>query len=58
MAACLLMTAEYAKIRIAFGRPIGSFQGVKHRLAELWTSWELAQRRAARRRAGGRRAAG
>ena len=27
MAACLLMTAEYAKIRIAFGRPIGSFQG-------------------------------
>ena len=43
MAACLLMTAEYAKIRIAFGRPIGSFQGVKHRLAELWTSWELAR---------------
>jgi alkylation response protein AidB-like acyl-CoA dehydrogenase len=42
MAACLLMTAEYAKIRIAFGRPIGSFQGVKHRLAELWTTWELA----------------
>jgi alkylation response protein AidB-like acyl-CoA dehydrogenase len=43
MAACLLMTAEYAKIRIAFGRPIGSFQGVKHRLAELWTTWELAR---------------
>jgi alkylation response protein AidB-like acyl-CoA dehydrogenase len=43
MAACLLMTAEYAKIRLAFGRPIGSFQGVKHRLAELWTSWELAR---------------
>jgi alkylation response protein AidB-like acyl-CoA dehydrogenase len=42
MAACLAMTAEYAKIRLAFGRPIGSFQGVKHRLAELWTSWELA----------------
>jgi len=43
MAACLLMTAEYAKIRVAFGRPIGSFQGVKHRLAELWTTWELAR---------------
>jgi alkylation response protein AidB-like acyl-CoA dehydrogenase len=42
MAACLAMTAEYARIRLAFGRPIGSFQGVKHRLAELWTSWELA----------------
>ncbi len=43
MAACLAMTAEYAKIRIAFGRPIGSFQGVKHRLAELHTTWELAR---------------
>jgi len=43
MAACLLKTAEYAKIRLAFGRPIGSFQGVKHRLAELWTTWELAR---------------
>jgi alkylation response protein AidB-like acyl-CoA dehydrogenase len=43
MAACLAVTGEYAKIRLAFGRPIGSFQGVKHRLAELWTSWELAR---------------
>jgi alkylation response protein AidB-like acyl-CoA dehydrogenase len=43
MAACVAMTAEYAKIRVAFGRPIGSFQGVKHRLAELWTTWELAR---------------
>ena len=42
MAACLAMTTEYAKIRIAFGRPIGAFQGVKHRLAELGTTWELA----------------
>ena len=42
MAACLAMTAEYAKIRLAFGQPIGAYQGVKHRLAELWTSWELA----------------
>jgi alkylation response protein AidB-like acyl-CoA dehydrogenase len=42
MAAALAMTTEYAKIRLAFGRPIGSFQGVKHRLAELHSSWELA----------------
>jgi len=42
MAACLEETTEYAKIRAAFGRPIGSFQGVKHRLAELRTTWELA----------------
>src|SRR5262249_17861609 len=28
------MTVEYAKIRQAFGRPIGSYQGVKHRAAD------------------------
>jgi alkylation response protein AidB-like acyl-CoA dehydrogenase len=42
MGACLEVTTEYAKIRAAFGRPIGAFQGVKHRLAELRTTWELA----------------
>jgi alkylation response protein AidB-like acyl-CoA dehydrogenase len=29
------MTTEYAKIRIAFGKPIGSYQGVKHRAADM-----------------------
>src|SRR4029453_6632519 len=29
------MTVEYAKIRQAFGRPIGSYQGVKHKAAEM-----------------------
>jgi alkylation response protein AidB-like acyl-CoA dehydrogenase len=42
MGACLAMTAEYAKIRVAFGQPIGAFQGVKHRLANVRTAWELA----------------
>jgi alkylation response protein AidB-like acyl-CoA dehydrogenase len=41
MAACLAMTAEYARLRVAFGQPIGAFQGVKHRLADLRTAWEL-----------------
>jgi alkylation response protein AidB-like acyl-CoA dehydrogenase len=40
--AALEMTVEYAKTRAAFGRPIGAFQGVKHRLADLRTDWELA----------------
>jgi alkylation response protein AidB-like acyl-CoA dehydrogenase len=31
----LEMTVEYAKIRHAFGRPIGSYQGVKHRCADM-----------------------
>jgi alkylation response protein AidB-like acyl-CoA dehydrogenase len=42
MGACLAMTAGYAKIRVAFGQPIGAFQGVKHRLANVQTAWELA----------------
>jgi alkylation response protein AidB-like acyl-CoA dehydrogenase len=29
------MTVEYAKIRQAFGKPIGSYQGVKHRAADM-----------------------
>ncbi len=43
MAACLAMTTEYARLRVAFGQPIGAFQAVKHRLADMETAWELAQ---------------
>ena len=34
------MTVEYAKIRQAFGRPIGSYQGVKHRAADMLVNVE------------------
>jgi alkylation response protein AidB-like acyl-CoA dehydrogenase len=30
------MTVEYARSRVQFGRPIGSFQAIKHMLADLW----------------------
>jgi alkylation response protein AidB-like acyl-CoA dehydrogenase len=41
MRACIEMTSSYAKIRVAFGQPIGAFQAVKHRLADMAKSWEL-----------------
>jgi len=34
-ARCLAMAVEHARARIQFGRPIGSFQAVKHRLADV-----------------------
>ncbi|MFI5916370.1 acyl-CoA dehydrogenase family protein [Dactylosporangium sp. NPDC051541] len=33
---CLTTTVEYAKTRRQFARAIGSYQAVKHRLADLW----------------------
>ena len=37
------MTLQYAKDRIAFGRPIGSFQGVKHQLADTSMALEMSK---------------
>jgi alkylation response protein AidB-like acyl-CoA dehydrogenase len=44
---CLDMTIAYVKVRKQFARPVGSFQGLKHRLADLWVS--VTQARAASR---------
>ena len=46
-ARCLEMTVSYAKERYQFARPIGSFQAIKHRLADLWVA--ISQARAASR---------
>ena len=41
--AALDMANAYAKERYAFGRPIGSFQGIKHKLADMYIQVELAR---------------
>ena len=42
-AACLDLAVEYAKIRQQFSRPIGSFQAIKHKLADLLLLVEMGR---------------
>jgi alkylation response protein AidB-like acyl-CoA dehydrogenase len=37
------MTTAYAKIRVTFGKPIGSYQGVKHKAADMLVDVENAK---------------
>ncbi len=41
--ACLDMATAFAKSRYAFSRPIGSFQAIKHKLADMYVSLEVAR---------------
>ena len=44
---CLQVTVAYVKERHQFARPVGGFQAIKHRLADLWVA--VTQARAAAR---------
>jgi alkylation response protein AidB-like acyl-CoA dehydrogenase len=47
---CLKSTVDHLKTRYQFGRPVGSFQALKHRMADVWVA--LTQARAVARYAG------
>ncbi|HEX4864114.1 MAG TPA: acyl-CoA dehydrogenase, partial [Acidimicrobiales bacterium] len=40
---CVDTATEHAKVRVQFGRPIGQFQAVKHRCADMLVALEQAQ---------------
>ena len=40
---CLDMAVKYAKFRVQFGRPIGSFQAIKHKCADMLLNVESAR---------------
>ena len=42
-ARCLELTVEYTRQRVQFGRPIGSFQALKHRMADLYVAVQAAR---------------
>jgi alkylation response protein AidB-like acyl-CoA dehydrogenase len=41
--ACLDLSVEYAKVRVQFGRPIGTFQAIKHKCADMLLKLEAAR---------------
>ncbi len=43
IARAMELTVDYAKVRVQFGRPIGSYQAVKHGCADMYAAWEQSE---------------
>jgi alkylation response protein AidB-like acyl-CoA dehydrogenase len=41
--ACVDMTVQYSKDRVQYNRPIGAFQAVQHKLADMWISMQTSR---------------
>ncbi len=40
---CVEMTVAYSKERVQYERPIGAFQAVQHKMADMWTAMETSR---------------
>jgi alkylation response protein AidB-like acyl-CoA dehydrogenase len=40
---CVEMTVAYSKERVQYERPIGAFQAVQHKIADMWTAMETSR---------------
>jgi len=40
---CVEMTVAYSKERVQYDRPIGAFQAVQHKIADMWTAMETSR---------------
>lgn len=43
METCVEMTVAYSKERVQYERPVGAFQAVQHKLADMWTAMETSR---------------
>jgi len=40
---CVEMTVAYSKERVQYDRPIGAFQALQHKIADMWTAMETSR---------------